>query len=52
MLLILISVAVGLAGIGLAYLMYIKRKPDPVAMAQRFRPIYVVLYNRYWVDEL
>ncbi len=52
MLLILISVAVGLAGIALAYLMYIKRKPDPVAMAQRFRPIYVVLYNRYWVDEL
>ncbi len=50
--LIVISVLVGLAGIGLAYLMYIKRTPDPVAMAQRFRPIYLVLYNRYWVDEL
>ncbi len=50
--LIVISVAVALIGIGIAYLMYIKRTPDPVEMAQRFRPIYLVLYNRYWVDEL
>ena len=50
--LIIISVAVAVVGILLAYSMYIKRVPDPVAMAQRFRPIYLVLYNRYWVDEL
>ena len=25
---------------------------SPVAMAARFRPIYVTLFNRYWIDEL
>ena len=50
--LVVLSVVVGLVGIGIAYLMYIKRAIDPVALAQRFRPVYLLLYNRWWVDEL
>ena len=47
-----ISVAMGVAGVALAYFMYMKRTPDPVALAANFRPIYTLLYNKYYVDEL
>ncbi len=43
----------GVVGIALAYLMYVLFWPSvPVLMARIFKPIYVVLYNRYWVDEI
>ena len=41
-----------LLGIGLAFAMYSARMISPVTMASRFRPIYVTLFNRYWIDEL
>jgi NADH-quinone oxidoreductase subunit L len=47
-----IGTVLALAGIGLAYLMYSSGAISPVALAARFRPIYVTLFNRYWVDEL
>ena len=47
-----ISVVMGVAGVGLAYSMYLKRTPDPVALASNFRPIYTLLYNKYYVDEI
>ncbi len=50
--LILISVLVAFMGIGLAYAMYMKHTPDPKKLTERFRPIYTLLYNRYYVDEL
>lgn len=50
--LMLISLAVALTGIGFAYLMYVKGSISPVKMAQRFKPIYTFLYNKWYFDEL
>ncbi len=46
------SILLALAGIGLAYLMYIKESISPAKMADRFKGIYTLLYNKYYVDEL
>ena len=51
--LMFVTLAVVLAGLGVAYLMYIRRPetlPDRVAAASG--PIYPVLVNKYYVDEL
>jgi len=40
------------AGIGVAFLFYGARVWSAEAVAARFRPIYVTLFNRYWIDEL
>ena len=50
--LMVISVVMGVAGVILAYFMYMRRTPDPVAMAVNFRPLYTLLYNKYYVDEI
>jgi NADH-quinone oxidoreductase subunit L len=44
--------AFGLAGIALAYVMYALRPTLPHAMAERFRPIYLLLLNKWYFDEL
>jgi NADH-quinone oxidoreductase subunit L len=46
------SVLAALAGISLAYLMYIKGSIDPLKMGQRFAGIYRLLFNKYYVDEI
>ncbi len=46
-----VSVLLALAGIGLAYLMYIKKSVDADALAEKYKGIYRVLYNKYYVDE-
>ncbi|NOX38695.1 MAG: NADH-quinone oxidoreductase subunit L [Calditrichaeota bacterium] len=46
------SILMALAGIVLAYLMYIKGSISPVKMAQRFQGLYRLLYNKYYVDEI
>ncbi len=51
-LLMLISTVVALSGIGLAYLMYYRGSISPEAMGQRFKPIYNLLYNKYYIDEI
>lgn len=43
---------VGLSGIALAWLFYIKATWLPEKLAQTFRPIYILLHNKYFVDEL
>ena len=45
-----LSSAVGASGIVLAWLMYVQGAISPVAMGKTFRPIYVVLANRYYLD--
>ncbi len=52
MTLLLISSVVALAGAGLAYGAYVRKAVDPAALSVRFRPLYVLLWNRYYVDEL
>jgi NADH-quinone oxidoreductase subunit L len=46
------SVLVGLVGISIAYLMYIKGSIDPVKMGARFSGVYRLLFNKYYVDEI
>ncbi len=51
-LLMLLGTVVAVSGIGLAYLMYYKRSISADAMAERFKPLYTLLYNKYYFDEL
>ncbi len=48
----LISTLVALAGIGLAYLMYIKRSISPQALGAKFKGLYTLLYNKWYFDEI
>ena len=50
--LMLVSTVVAVSGIGLAYLMYYKKSISAEAMGQRFKPIYTLLYNKYYIDEI
>lgn len=46
------SIAVGLLGLGLAWLFY-KACPDiPKALAENLKPIYNLLLNKYYIDEI
>jgi len=45
------SVGVALAGIALGYSMYAKGVPSPAALKRSLCPLYVVLSNKYWIDE-
>jgi NADH-quinone oxidoreductase subunit L len=51
-LLILISVAVALLGIYIAFIFYIKTPQTPHKLNARFPFIYKLLYNKYYVDEI
>ncbi len=47
-----LSLAIALLGIGLAYQFYTRRPELPAALADRMRGVYLLLLNKYWVDEL
>lgn len=47
-----ISIIVALAGWVVAYFMYIKSPELPRKMGSMFQPVYKMLFNKYWVDEL
>jgi NADH-quinone oxidoreductase subunit L len=51
-LLMIISVMVGALGWGLAWFMYTKRPDIPAQLAEKYKDIYELLLNKYWVDEL
>jgi NADH-quinone oxidoreductase subunit L len=51
-LLMVISLIVASSGIGLAWLMYYKKAISAQKMGERFRPLYTLLYNKYYFDEL
>ncbi|MCH7982958.1 MAG: NADH-quinone oxidoreductase subunit L [Chloroflexi bacterium] len=46
------STVLALAGIGLAYLMYIRGTISPASVGARFQPVYRLLFRKYYVDEL
>ena len=50
--LLILSVVVALAGIGLAYLFYVRRTELPGRVAKGFGGFYTLVYNKYRVDEL
>jgi NADH-quinone oxidoreductase subunit L len=43
---------VSIAGIGLAYFFYIVRPSIPQDLARRTRPVFSLLANKYYVDEI
>jgi NADH-quinone oxidoreductase subunit L len=47
-----LSVALALSGIWLARYLYITRPDVPGRIAAAFRPLYTVLYNKWYVDEI
>ena len=49
--LVMISVAAGLAGIFLAWLFYVAKPGLPESLARSFSGLYNLLYNKYFVDE-
>jgi NADH-quinone oxidoreductase subunit L len=50
--LILISVAVALCGIYIAYVFYLRSPQAPHQLVSRFPKVYNLLYNKYYVDEI
>lgn len=48
----IISVLIAVGGVYLAYTFYIKRTELPKKLAEKYRPIYTVIYNKYYVDEI
>ena len=50
--LMIVSTVVALSGIGFSYMIYCKRKISADAIADRFKPIYTLLYNKYYFDEI
>ena len=51
-LLILISVAVALCGIYIAYVFYLRSPQTPHRLVARFPKAYTLLHNKYYVDEI
>jgi len=48
----LISLAIALLGILLAYAMYCAKWISPEKIGNTFKPIYIILSRKYWMDEL
>jgi NADH-quinone oxidoreductase subunit L len=47
-----IGAVISLAGIGIAYYCYIVRPELPATLIQRLRPVYTLLVNKWYFDEL
>jgi len=52
LLMMVISVIIALIGIGMAYLFYIKNPALPKLMAERWKGLYTLVVNKYYVDEI
>ncbi len=46
------SILVAVAGWIVAYTMYLKRKELPQKLGAMFQPVYTLLFNKYYIDEL
>ena len=51
-LLMVVSGLVVIGGIYLAWQFYVRRTRLPGLMGERFRPVYRLLLNKYWIDEI
>ncbi len=47
-----VSVAAGIVGIVIGVAMYVRHRPDPAAVTRAAGPIYRLLVNKYYIDEL
>jgi NADH-quinone oxidoreductase subunit L len=50
--LMLVSTAVAIGGIAVAYVFYVRDPALPARVAERFAPAYQLLAGKYWIDEL
>ena len=48
----IVSIVIAVLGIALAYKMYIKDPRLPDQAAERYKPLYSMIANKYWVDEI
>jgi NADH-quinone oxidoreductase subunit L len=46
-----VPMVAGLGGIALAYVLYVLSPGLPESIANAFRPVYTLLYNKYFIDE-
>lgn len=46
------TTVLALAGVGLAYLMYLRGSISPASLGARLQPIYRMIFRKYYVDEL
>jgi NADH-quinone oxidoreductase subunit L len=47
-----VSVLTALAGFGLAYFLYVLKPGTSTALAARFKPVYTLVENKFYVDEI
>jgi len=47
-----ISLGIAVIGIALAYYLYLKNPRAPVVIANKFKAIYQLMFNKYYVDEI
>ena len=52
LLMMLVSVVIALIGIGVAYLFYVKNPALPKLVAEKWKRLYKLVFNKYYVDEL
>jgi NADH-quinone oxidoreductase subunit L len=52
LLMMVVSVVIALIGIGIAYLFYVKNPALPKLIAERWKGLYKLVFNKYYVDEL
>jgi NADH-quinone oxidoreductase subunit L len=52
LILMVLSVAIALSGIGLAWHLYLKRTELPDQIAKKFHGLYELVFHKYYVDEL
>ncbi len=52
LLMMVVSVIIALVGIGVAYLFYIKNPALPKRLAERWKGLYTLIFNKYYVDEI
>src|SRR5262249_9199417 len=47
-----VSLGVALAGIFIAWRLYVKHRPDPARIAKALGEVYHAVASKYWIDEL
>jgi NADH-quinone oxidoreductase subunit L len=52
LLMMVVSVVIALIGIGIAYLFYVKNPALPKLLGERWKGLYKLVFNKYYVDEL
>jgi NADH-quinone oxidoreductase subunit L len=52
LLLAAISVLTALAGLGLAWFFYVRKPGTSAALATKFKPVYTLVLNKFYVDEI